>query len=291
MKLRILIAIFLVQFVMGCGSSSERGSYTGVLEGRTVQVPALTGGEIVRILVDTGYEVTAGDTLAFVDTTELALEQKQVLAVLEELEVQEEIASTELDRAQSDLSYVKQKEERIQTLYEKEATARQNLDDLLNETQRAEAAFQAAGQQVRSLQAKRKQLETQLALIEKRVSDATIVAPIGGLVGTRYYEHGEAVPALQPIVELIRVDEMEVKIYVAEEALPTIKHEQPVEVRVDGLDEKLSGWVSWVSPKAEFTPKTILTPQTRTSLVYAVKVIVPNPKRALKHGMPVEVIL
>jgi len=49
--------------------------------------------------------------------------------------------------------------------------------------------------------------------------------------------------------------------------------------------------VSWVSPKAEFTPKTILTPETRTSLVYAVKVTIPNPKRVLKHGMPVEVIL
>jgi HlyD family secretion protein len=70
-----------------------------------------------------------------------------------------------------------------------------------------------------------------------------------------------------------------------------VKHGQEVKIRVDGVRETLPGRVSWVSPKAEFTPKTILTPETRTSLVYAVKVTVPNPKRILKHGMPVEVIM
>ncbi len=291
MKHTIWAAALLLALIIGCGKGPQSRTYTGVLEGRTVQVPALTGGEIVSVLVDTGFEVEAGDTLALVDTTELILELHQVLAALEELSVQEEIASTELARTEADLKYVRQKEERVQALYDRDVAARQNLDDLLNETQRAESAFEAARQQVRSLQAKRKQLETQQGLIEKKISDATIVAPISGLVGTRYYEGGEAVPALQPVVELIRVDEMEVRIYVAETKLPSIKHGQEVRIRVDGLDEELSGRIDWISPKAEFTPKTIMTPETRTSLVYAVNVLVLNPRRVLKHGMPVEVIL
>jgi len=291
MKRLLWIVVLSFHFVIGCGNDSQRTTYTGVLEGRTVQVPALTGGEILEIFVDTGDEVAAGDTLAVVDTTELGLELQQVLATLEELGVQEEIAATDLDRTEADLSYVRQKEERVQTLYEKEATARQNLDDLLNETQRAQSAFEAARQQVRSLGARRKQLESQQGLIKKKIADAIIVAPVDGLVGTRYFENGEAVPTLQAIVELIRVNEMEVKIYVSEKSLPGIKHGQKVKIRVDGLDEELEGHISWVSPKAEFTPKTVLTPETRTSLVYAVNVIVPNPKRLLKHGMPVEVVL
>ena len=68
------------------------------------------------------------------------------------------------------------------------------------------------------------------------------------------------------------------------------KNNQEVNIRIDGRKEILPGKVSWISPKAEFTPKTILTPETRSSLVYAVKIIVPNPHGVLKHGMPVEVI-
>ncbi|MSR82421.1 MAG: hypothetical protein EXS58_05775 [Candidatus Latescibacteria bacterium] len=96
------------------------------------------------------------------------------------------------------------------------------------------------------LEAKDKQLLIQLELIRKKEADAVILAPVGGMVASRYFEPGEAV---------------------------------------------LPGQVIWVSERAEFTPKTILTPETRAALVYAVKVLVANPEGVLKHGMPVEVEL
>jgi HlyD family secretion protein len=71
--------------------------------------------------------------------------------------------------------------------------------------------------------------------------------------------------------------------------LPQVKYGQQVHLHVDGVSEALPGQVSWVSERAEFTPKTILTPETRAALVYAVKVLVDNPEGMLKHGMPVEV--
>jgi HlyD family secretion protein len=207
------------------------------------------------------------------------------------LEVQREIAKTSLKRSKADLEYVQQREERTKMLYDNQAMPKQNLDDLRNEMQRAESAYEASRQQVRSIEARAKQLEAQVGTVEKKISDAVITAPLEGLVSTLYYEVGEAVPPLQPVLELIHVSEVEVKIYISEKELPNVKHGQEVKIRVDGMNEELRGRVSWVSPKAEFTPKTILTPETRTSLVYAVKVTVPNPKRVLKHGMPVEVIL
>ena len=60
-----------------------------------------------------------------------------------------------------------------------------------------------------------------------------------------------------------------------------------MQVRIDGMDKELQGIVGWISPKAEFTPKTIMTPETRTSLVYAVKINIENPDGILKDGMPV----
>jgi len=92
-------------------------------------------------------------------------------------------------------------------------------------------------------------------------------------------------------VEIINLDEVWVKIYVSETMLPEIKVGQKVVVRPDGSSKKLEGKISWISPKAEFTPKTILTPETRTSLVYAVKILIPNQDKILKQGMPVEIHL
>jgi HlyD family secretion protein len=57
----------------------------------------------------------------------------------------------------------------------------------------------------------------------------------------------------------------------------------------DGRSEPMKGWVSWISPEAEFTPKNIQTKEARADLVYAVKVTIPNPEESLKIGMPVMV--
>ena len=81
------------------------------------------------------------------------------------------------------------------------------------------------------------------------------------------------------------------KVYVSELLLPKINTGDEVEIFIDGIDDTKTGEVSWISPKAEFTPKNILTDETRTSLVYAVKVIIDNPDKILKHGMPVKVVL
>jgi HlyD family secretion protein len=286
-----IAAISLQLLILGCGNNSKSSTYTGVLEGKSVQVPALTGGKVVKLLVDTGEEVKEGAVLAVIDTTELVLQRIQLGATLEELAVQKEIAETNLKRSKADLEYVQQREGRMKMLYENQAMPKQNLDDLRNEMQRAQSAYEAARQQVRSLESRKKQIEAQAGMVEKRISDAVIIAPVEGLVSTLYYEVGEAVPPMQPVLELIHVSELEVKIYIPEKELPNVKHGQEVKIRVDGVKEELPGRVSWVSPKAEFTPKTILTPETRTSLVYAVKVTIPNPKRVLKHGMPAEVIL
>ncbi|MCX5801861.1 MAG: efflux RND transporter periplasmic adaptor subunit [Candidatus Eisenbacteria bacterium] len=288
----LCVTAILSQFLIGgCGDDSRSSTYTGVLEGKSIQVPALTGGKIVSLLVDTGEEVAAGARLVVVDTTELVLQRRQFSASLEDLRVQREIAETNLKRSKADMEYVRQREERTKMLFENQAMPRQNLDDLRNEMQRAQSAFEGAQQQVRSIEAREKQFEAQVETVDKRISDAVITAPIEGLVSTLYYEVGEAVPSMQPVLELIHVSELDVKIYIPEEALPDVKHGQTVKIRVDGVKEDLAGRVSWVSPKAEFTPKTILTPETRASLVYAVKVTVPNPRRVLKHGMPVEVTL
>ena len=277
--------------LIACGKNKNDSTYTSVLEGRTVQVPALTGGKILSVSVEEGDEVVIGDVLAVTDTVEIVLQKSQLNAVLEELSVQEEIADINLRRTKTDFEYIQEKLDRMKILVDNEAVPKQNFDDLSNLLKQAESAHVAAQQTLRGLYARRKQLVAQIAIAQKKIADAKIVAPTDGMVSSRYYEPGEAVPPYRPILELIHHREMEVKIYLPEKKLPLIKIGQAVVLRVDGLDREFSGRIAWVSPKAEFTPKTILTPETRTSLVYAVKVTVSNPEGVLKHGMPVEVVL
>jgi HlyD family secretion protein len=287
---RVSLMVLLVAFG-GCGKSLRNQTYTGVLEGKSVHVPALTGGKIIRIYVETGQQVTKGDTIAIIDTTELVLLRRQSRAALEELKAQVRVANTNLQTVKADMDYVFEKRERARILFEQQAIPKQDLDDLSNQAQRAQSVYDDTREQVRAVEARKEQAEAQVSTVEKKISDAAIMAPISGFVATRYFEIGEAVPPMQPVVELIDLSELDVKIYIAEEMLSQVKYDQEVKIRVDGVKEEMKGRIIWISAKAEFTPKNIMTPQTRTSLVYAVKVAVPNPKLILKHGMPVEVIL
>lgn len=275
--------------LLGCQRQEGPTTYTGVLEGRSARVPALLGGRLVEVRVEEGAMVAPGDTIALVDTLELAIQARQVEAARGELAVQEEIAATALARTGTDLEYAEEKAGRIRALAEDQALPRQSADDLRHQVELARSARQSALQQMQLLRAKDQQLLVQLEMIRKKQADAVVLAPSGGVVASRYFEPGEAVMPTQAVVELLQVRQLEVKIYIPEEKLPQVRYGQQVQLRVDGMSEALPGQVIWVSEKAEFTPKTILTPETRAALVYAVKVVVENPEGVLKHGIPAEV--
>lgn len=290
MKLTSILLISLL-FLLSCSGDSKNLHFASVLEGTTVQVPALIGGQISKLLVDTGQQVEAGDTIAVIDTTELSLKGRQLHAATRELDSQMELARIALKQSKSDLDYVKDRHDRTLMLYQKNTATKQTLDDVSNQLQRAETQHKTAQQNLQTLSTRKEQISAELKLLRKKINDAVILAPIGGIISTKYFELSEAVPGMSPIVELIDLNVLDVKIYISEKMLSQVKYGQEAEVRVDGSDKNFKGKISWISPKAEFTPKSVLTPETRTSLVYAVNVKVMNQDGTLKHGMPVEVVL
>ena len=291
MKIATILLPISLMLVLSCGSDSNTLHFTSVLEGTAIQVPALTGGQISKLLVDTGYQVDAGDTIAVIDTTELSLKQRQLDASMQELASQTELAKIALNQAKTDLDYVKERYDRTLILYQKNTATKQTLDDVSNQLQRAETQNKSAQQNLQTLKTKKEQISAELKLVRKKINDAVILAPINGVISTKYFEPAEAVPGMSPIVEMIDLNVLDVKIYISEKMLSQVKYGQEAEVRVDGSDQSFKGKISWISPKAEFTPKSVLTPETRTSLVYAVNVKVVNQDGILKHGMPVEVVL
>jgi HlyD family secretion protein len=289
-----LIPIFLLTIIFSifaCSDDASDHQYTGILEGIEVEVPALTPGQIIQRPVNSGDTVDKNQLLAVVDSSDLLFQREQLLASLDDFTIQTEIAASNLKKVNEDYTYVETKYKRIANLYKSESVTKQALDDINNQLQNAQTAVSNARNALGSLAAGKKQVEAKLESVNKKIRDARIVAPRQGIITETYYEVGEAVPQFAPVVEIIDIHKMEVKIYISEELLSQVKYGQEVTVKVDGLDKSLKGTVIWVSPKAEFTPKTILTPNTRTSLVYAVKISIINQEGILKHGMPVVITL
>ena len=290
-KLAIIGFLTIIVSFIGCSGDAGERQYTGILEGTSFQVPALTPGQIIQIPVNTGEHVQKGQLLATVDSTELTFQREQLLAAKDELYIQMEIAQTNVARANKDYAYIKTTHDRIANLYDSQSVTKQQLDDVTNNLQNSQTAVANSKQALSSLAVNQKRIEAQIKSVNKKIMDSKIIAPADGIITNIYYENGEAIPQFAPIMEIINIDKMEVKIYISETLLSSVKYGQEVSVSVDGLDKSLNGEVIWVSPKAEFTPKTILTPSTRTSLVYAVKILINNDNGILKHGMPVVINL
>ncbi|KAA3659045.1 MAG: HlyD family efflux transporter periplasmic adaptor subunit [Calditrichaeota bacterium] len=285
------IVLIVVAVFFSCSNGDDEKTYTGIIEGIAVKIPALIGGKINHMAVQVGDQIEEGAVIAQIDSIELALQLQQVKAQVLELEAQRAISLSNLKRAETDLNYAAERRERVSKLVAQNSAPQQNLDDVDNIYNKAKTGRDMAAQQLTALQAKQAQLDAQLQLLHKKLSDTTVLSPVSGFVSSKYFENGEAVMPLAPLVEVVHLSTVNVKIYLSAQMLPVVKLNQAVSVRADGLTEAMQGRISWVSPKSEFSPKSILTPETRASLVYAVEVEIDNPDAVLKHGMPVEVIL
>jgi HlyD family secretion protein len=132
----------------------------------------------------------------------------------------------------------------------------------------------------------------QLALLEQQLKDAELTAPIASVVRSRLLEPGEIASPQRPVLSLAIVDPKWVRAYVSEPDLVRVAPGAEASVMVDGEPgQALSGHIGFISPVAEFTPRSIQTAELRTSLVYEVRVLVDDPDDALRLGMPATVRL
>jgi HlyD family secretion protein len=134
--------------------------------------------------------------------------------------------------------------------------------------------------------------EAQLALLKQQLADAQLVAPSEAVVRTRLLEPGEMASPQKPVFSLALIDPKWVRAYVSEPDLGKVRPGMIASVAVDSFpDLRFEGWVGFISPVAEFTPKSVQTEELRTSLVYEVRVFVKDPSDKLRLGMPATVFL
>ncbi len=299
---------------------------SGQVEATDVQVAAQVGGRLLELHVAEGDRVNVGALVAKIDTadTELALtraraERTQALAQqrlveagarvedVRQAEAQAAASQADVSAAQADLASAEADVERFEALLASSSGSRKQRDDAVTRRDvarervrgardRVRAAQEAvarlkAGSRREEIQAARAHvaaLDAQIATLQKAISDATVVAPVGGIVTEKIADVGELLQPRTPIVVVTDLDHAWANVYVDEPSVPRLRLGQPATLFTDAGGAGIAGTISYISAKAEFTPRNVQTAEDRSKLVYRVKVAVNNASGVLKPGMPVE---
>ncbi len=292
LPLRITAMLSLVLLSQCSQKDDSTLRFTGILDATTTRVSAQNAGLVTRLLVDEGRLVSPGDTLAVIEASKLGYQIEQSEAQTVELERQKESARAQLRAATINRENLRLRLDRFTALLRSGATTQQSVDDLKAALDAADEQLTAARLALEALTEKQAQLASGRKIVQTQIRDAVVASPLAGAVLVTYTEPGEFLTPGGPVCEIADLTDMWTKIYVAEEQLPFITMGQKVQVQVDGMpDRSFEGTVSWISPRAEFTPKTILTEETRTMLVFQARIRIPNNDGVFKIGMPVSVIL
>ncbi len=289
---------------------------SGTVEAREFDLAFQVSGRIAALHTDEGESVTAGQEAAMLDSHdyELALRRaraeaeaaRAALAVLQAGTRAQEVraAAATLAKAQAELKFAQAEVRRVSGLVGRHLASRESLDQAQRQLDVTRASVEEARQRYELLrEGARKEdidraqaeLAARLAAVqvaEQQLAYTRLLSPVTGVVSVRLAERGEVVAAGQPVLRVANLATPWVRAYINETDLSRVQLGQPAEVRVDGLPEEVfQGRLSFISPKAEFTPKTVETRELRTDLVYRIKVDVENPKELLKIGMPADMYL
>jgi HlyD family secretion protein len=301
-----------VEVVVGAEASGRLISYS-VVEGNKLTAGAVVGS------IDT-TQLTLEQAQLAAQRTATASRGNEVEQQIQGLEAQRSAAAAQRDAAKaqrdalvSQHEIAKRNYERTNRLFAQQAATAQQLDQAERDyrvlgdqikaqdeqIRAAERQMTAQAEQVQAARAQQQTVKNQVAAadaqvsqVDERIRKSQVTSPIAGTVLTTYARAGEVVQTGQPLFKMASLDEVDVRAYVTQPQLATIRIGQEARVTVDsGPNQHLTlpGTVTWISSDAEFTPTNIQTREERADLVYAVKIHLANQNGVLKIGMPADV--
>lgn len=273
MKKKILLFL-AAAIVLGASGAAYFGSRRtanadtltlyGNVDIRQVQL-AFNGSErITKMLVKEGDPVKKGELLATLDTETLRQKVRK--------------AEADMEAARYASVNAANTYRRTRMLVDKHFVAQQQVDDARTASDAALAGFHSA--------------QAGLELARRALIDASLYSPDNGVIQERILEPGDMATPQLPVYTLAMTDPLWVRVYVKEGDLGKIRPGMRAEVATDSYPNKrYSAWLGYISPTAEFTPKSVETTEVRSSLVYQVRIFVCNPQNELRLGMPATVTI
>lgn len=314
----LFFAIFLILIFYFIFKSNEKEEdflfLSGNIEVREIDLAFKMQGRIIELNFEEGDKVKEGDVLGKIEASEIEKELELQKEVLQEAKIklqelkkgsrEQEIKEAEanLKAREAELEKATKDYQRAEFLFKNGAISQSKFEEYKKILDLANSNYERA-KEILSLvkegprkeeilaQEKRiKQIEARIKIIEDKLKDTILYSPIEGIVLSKNAEIGEISNPSFPVYTIGEVQKPYVNVYVKEDKLGLVKIGQRAEVLTDTFPNKIyEGKITYISSKAEFTPKNIQTKEERTKLVFEVKVDVKNEGDELKPGMPVDV--
>jgi len=312
----IVVLIVAIYLIYSMRNHRDDGSMllSGNVEITETNVGFKIPGRIIEVPIDEGVFVKEGDMLAKLDSVELFSMVEQNRALLREASERltelsagsrtQEIgqASANVAAQEAELKRAKEDYERADVLFKNGAISKSQFDAAKSAYEVRTATHKSAMEllslaregarkgDIKIGEHRVEQARAALSVSESRLKDAVIYAPVAGVILKKNIEIGETVSQGLPVFTIGDLRSPWIKVYVKEDKIGLIKLGQKARISVDSYKDKTyEGVVSYISSEAEFTPKTVQTPEERVKLVFGVKIKIKNENDELKPGMPADV--
>ncbi len=308
---RIFYLLSVISVMASCKGSENIPDASGTFEADEVIVSSELAGRILSLTLKEGDTLSKGTVAAVIDASNLELQKEQVEASIGALKEkttnvapQVKLLQEQITVQQSQLSTWEREKPRTENLIKADAATPKQLDDINAQIDVLKKQMAVTNQQInvqlnntstqnRSILSEQPSLQKRVAQLQDQLQRSNVINPISGTVLTKYAQQGEITAPGKALFKIADLSTIKLRAYITGAQLPQVKLQQPVKVLIDnGAKEykTYTGTISWISDKAEFTPKTIQTKDERANLVYAIKIDVKNDGY-LKIGMYGEVNL
>ena len=295
MKKNHILTCTMAFIMLACAKSKNEFDASGSFEAEEIIISSEASGTIKQFDIEEGQKLTAGQYIGYIDSTQLYLKKKQLQAQIDALLGKKPDVSTQLASLQEQLKATLTEQSRITNLVNAGAATPKQLDDINAQANvlKKQITAQKSTLDITSSGYNKEAhpLQIQIEQINDQLAKSKIVNPINGTVIGKYAEPNELAATGKPLYKIADLSTLILRAYISGDQLPQIKLNQKINVNTDdgkGGYKTTEGLITWISDKAEFTPKTIQTKDERANMVYAIKIKVVNDG-SLKIGMYGEV--
>lgn len=283
-------------FTLSCGSEPEYDAQ-GTFEATEVIVSSEANGRIMDFVIEEGMEISGGECLGTIDSMQLHLQREQLMAQQAALLASRPDVNKQVSSLREQIAKQRSELRRVESMLKDGAATQKQYDDIEAQIKVLEGQLNATlstlDKNTATINNNAAALEAQIASLDDLIAKCRIVSPISGTVLVKYAEAGELATVGKPLMKVADLNNIYLRAYFTSEQLANIALGDKVKVVANfGGDERYDyeGEIVWIASESEFTPKNIQTNDSRSNLVYAVKIAVKNDGR-LKIGLAGEVIL
>ncbi|GHT00084.1 membrane protein [Bacteroidia bacterium] len=295
--LKAIILFTTLLLFISCGNKKGNYDASGTFEATEVLVSAQASGQILQLDLTEGQTLEAGKEVGWIDTVQLYLKKKQLLAGMKAVDSRTYNVSLQIASLKQQIAKQQTELARFRNLVQSNAATQKQVDDIQSSIDVLQKQLTAQTETLQntnsSLSAEVSGLYIQVEQINDLINRSIISSPLTGVVLSKYAEEGELAVQGKALFKVADMEHVYLRAYITADQLTQLKLNQEVSVFTDFGKKEMTeykGMITWIADKAEFTPRTVLTKNERANLVYAVKIAVKNDGY-LKIGMYGEIKL